>query len=241
MNLMRVFDPSAYAEYVARNAGAATRYISERWEARSGVRKLAQISDAYREYRKRAHAISEQLKQDHEAYLENVSTADMAASLEVCTFLVFTCETLRPARILDLGSGFSSFVFRSYAASREEHINVVSVDDDVDWLEKTRQNLETHGLDQGHLLTWDGFADTTTDPFDLIFHDLGSIWKRAETLRIVLGTAKTDRCVVILDDVHQVPYGEYAKAITRFHGFDFISARALTLDAFGRYSAVALR
>ena len=64
------------------------------------------------------------------------------------------CQVLAPARVLDLGSGFSSLALRHYAASAAHAVRVVSVDDDPRWLDTTRDYLEAHGHSEGELRLW---------------------------------------------------------------------------------------
>src|SRR5688572_3871663 len=45
----------------------------------------------------------------HEEYVTSVSTREMAASLRCLAFCVAMCENRKVTRILDAGSGFSSF------------------------------------------------------------------------------------------------------------------------------------
>jgi hypothetical protein len=52
-------------------------------------------------------------------------------------------------RLLDLGSGFSSYVLRAYAAGVPGAVGW-SVDDDPAWLEKTRAFLVSEGLSTEH-------------------------------------------------------------------------------------------
>ena len=62
-------------------------------------------------------------------YLSNISSKDMAISLELSVFLIIVCRILKPKRILDLGSGFSSFIFRYYAANTVSKPVILSVND----------------------------------------------------------------------------------------------------------------
>ena len=48
----------------------------------------------------------------YENYVSTVSNEIMAISIELSVFLIVLCDMTRPQKILDLGSGFSSFTFR---------------------------------------------------------------------------------------------------------------------------------
>ena len=58
---------------------------------------------------------SEELLRYYTLYISKVSLDSMAISLELSSFLSVFCDLIRPASIADLGTGFSSFVFRHYA------------------------------------------------------------------------------------------------------------------------------
>ncbi len=115
-----------------------------------------------------------------EAYGRDVSTPDMAVSLQSATLLAALCELRRPRRVLDAGSGFSSYVLRRFSWGDRE---VWSVDDNEQWLDMTRTYLQQQGIDNDRLLPWDTFTESDEREFDLIFHDLGAIRDvRADTL-----------------------------------------------------------
>lgn len=74
------------------------------------------------------------LKPYYDYYIAHVSKADMAMSLELAALVYALCVKKELKNLLDLGSGFSSFVYRLYA-STHSGVRVVSVDDDSQWLE----------------------------------------------------------------------------------------------------------
>ena len=65
-------------------------------------------------------------------------------------FLRVLCREIGPAAVLDLGSGFSSFVLRSYDDGGGAR--VTSVDDSETWLARTAQFLESRGVPTDQLL-----------------------------------------------------------------------------------------
>ncbi len=71
-------------------------------------------------------------------YISTISSQEWAISFELSTFLMILCDVLKPKRILDCGSGFSSFVFRYYMSNVTPEPEVWSVDTSPEWLEKTR-------------------------------------------------------------------------------------------------------
>lgn len=91
------------------------------------------------------------LKNDYHYYINNVSLGNSAASIETAALLDMIVRKNNVERILDLGSGFSSFVFRQYQKDVSLPVEVISVDADAKWLKKTetyltQNELKTDGL-----------------------------------------------------------------------------------------------
>src|SRR5262249_34193548 len=101
-------------------------------------------------------AAADTLHQAYTDFIQRISTPDMAISIRTGAFLRILCEQVQPASILDLGSGFSSFVLRSFAATCGA--TVWTVDDDPAWLERTRAFLTAGGLDDSNMWLWPSFS-----------------------------------------------------------------------------------
>jgi predicted O-methyltransferase YrrM len=177
------------------------------------------------------------LEPRYREYCATVSIEGMAASLGLATVLLRLCEITLPRTIVDLGSGFSSYVFRSWAATCDAR--VISVDDDADWLERTADYLRARALPTDGLLTWDSFAAEPV-PADLVLHDLGSMETRLRTLTEVVRVVPPGG-IVVFDDVHFRPYGPAVRRIARTAALDLFSLRALALDGYhGRHAALGV-
>lgn len=96
-------------------------------------------------FTERQTAVAKELKPYYEEYTFDVSQEDMAISLELATFLQIFCDIMKPKHILDLGSGFSSFVFRRYKATSQIKPIVWSVDDSQERILKNPPLLEEDG------------------------------------------------------------------------------------------------
>src|SRR5262249_9200345 len=107
----------------------------------------------------------------HERYTGSVSAAEWAVSLETAALLRGLCVLMKPAAVLDLGSGFSSFVLRDYAREAGERCTVHSVDEDAGWLEKTRGFLASSGFPDEGTFTWSSFRASDRPRYDLVLHD----------------------------------------------------------------------
>ncbi len=173
-------------------------------------------------------------------YGRQVSPPDMAISLRSASLLAALCRLMRPRRILDTGSGFSSYVVRRYAPAGPP-AGIWSVDDDERWLEQTRSFLKRHGVPDANLVSWDRFAGSGERDFDLIFHDLG----RAESIRVqVLPDVcrrLARRGMILLDDFHKPRYRAAARRILAAAGLAHVPLRHHTIDGFGRFAALACK
>jgi predicted O-methyltransferase YrrM len=171
-------------------------------------------------------------------YVFTVSSAEHAISLPLAAFLLTACETLEPGAVLDLGSGFSSYVLRRYAAARTPKARAVSVDDDRAWLAKTAAFLAAAELPREELVHWSEFAGAD-GAFDLVFYDLGTWAQRLDAVSTALRAGKPG-ALIVLDDLHVPAYREaverelVAAALTPYDLSPF------TIDEFGRYSWAVL-
>lgn len=168
-------------------------------------------------------------------YISQVSNEVMAISFELSKFLFVICEIFKPKSILDLGSGFSSFVFRYYMLNSSSKPKICTVDDSAIWLEKTREFLNNQHLPTDNLTTWDSFHKKNINTFDLILHDLDGMELRKEILEEVLRLANPNG-IIILDDVHFYDYSEYARKVLSKKNYNNYSLYYFTKDKFGRFS-----
>ena len=174
------------------------------------------------------------LAAEHARYCREISSEKMAADLGFSSFLQLWCQTHKPKRVVDLGSGFTSYVLRRYAAAaRGTPCEVWSVDDDAAWLGRTRDYLLEMKQDVSHLMVWSEFIKVAPHDFDLVVHDAGSMQFRADNLGPALDLARSGG-LVLLDDVHRFEYRATALELLATRGYRFLSVRALR-DTYGRY------
>jgi predicted O-methyltransferase YrrM len=182
----------------------------------------------------------------YDKYVREISTEDMAISLETSQFLYALAKLTEAKRILDLGSGFSSYVLRLYSMTAQNDVTIYSVDDDETWLQKTRTFLNAFELPQQHAMEWSVFQKQPLSGFDLILHDLGSIDLRIESLPFAISLLNTSG-ILVLDDMHKARggliggYRAVAVRKVRQAGLLRLSARQFTLDKYGRFSEIAFR
>lgn len=161
-------------------------------------------------------------------YVDEVSIASMAASEEISHFLASVCESLEPTSVLDLGSGFSSFVLRHYDCE------VWSVDDDEAWLDKTKVFLAEYGLPTQNLLLL-GDLDWSQQ-HDVVFHDIGSIALRKKLLLQAFAATRPGG-LLILDDIHKI---DLLQLVNKEFDVPRFSLRKWTEDEYGRFGMAIL-
>ena len=172
-------------------------------------------------------------------YLAEVSIANMAASLELSATILSICQVGGYKKLADIGSGFTSFVLRYYAKTNPG-VEVYSIDDSAEWLEKTRQFLKKHKLDDSNLLLVEDFVARKLSGFDCIVHDMNYVEVRIHYVDGLL-TSLTPDGILILDDMHKPDYRHEIMRKTKAGPFGVYTLRDFTNDNFGRYSMVALR
>ncbi len=185
-----------------------------------------------------APAIEDRFLADHAWYVRHVGHPVHAASLELATLLWFLCDHLDPERVIDLGSGFTSYVLRRWADARGGR-EVWSVDDSAEWLDKTRGYLFDRGLDDAHTLTWDELRAAEPPAFDLVLHDMGMMDVRERTLPEAVGLARPGG-LVVLDDVHKPAYRAAALRWLDEKGYEHWSLKPYTRDRLTRYAELVL-
>jgi predicted O-methyltransferase YrrM len=167
-------------------------------------------------------------------YVTYVSRPDMAISRELAVFLYGLCESVRPQYILDMGSGFSSYVFRLYQAKAREAVSVTSVDSDARWLKTTEDYLMRQGVSTAGGRFWPDFS-LENEHFDLILHDLGGMETRLNSLPALIGSLSPNGAL-ILDDVHKTSYRRDARIVLKQHRVSVYSLVHYTFDGYGRYA-----
>ena len=216
---------------------------SEARRAREDVAAVVQRLPELADFEALSEASAERLGASHGAYVGTVSKANHAASMELCVLLDVLLRQRAPRRVVDLGSGYTSFVVRTWAAEEaaagREAPEVWSVDDHAGWLEKTRAWLGEQGLSDEHLLTWEEFRASNPGDFDLVLHDMGSMETRARTLDAVLDLAAPGG-LVILDDVHKPDFRRFAIERLEARGQGFFSLKAWTRDDLTRYAYLVM-
>lgn len=207
-------------------------------EAKSHLR---QIHNEYPEldqlYKQNISAYRHEIMPFYQDYVTVTSNPIMAASFELSIFLLVLCDLIKPKKIIDFGSGFSSFILRSYAM-RHPGIEVWSVDDSQEWLEKTGDFLKSKNLSTENLFSLEEMKKKKEISFDLILYDMGDFNTRMLNLNLALGMLSRDG-ILVLDDMHGADYAFFVLNSLKNNNFKKYSARHYTNDNYGRYSFLA--
>lgn len=183
-------------------------------------------------------ALVEELAPEYRHYVTEISRPDAAVSLECSALLLHLCRERSPRGILDLGSGFSSWVVRTHAKERRqeggEAPTIWSVDDDPVWLGHTRELLAARNLDTDRLGSWEDVRnDAPPGSVDLILADYSSPPVRCALLPELV--PHVDRGAwLILDDTHKRKIREAAARLVRRHGWTYTDLDRVTRDVYGR-------
>ncbi len=165
----------------------------------------------------------------------------MAASIELCRFLVRWCEARRPGRLVDLGSGITSWTLRAWRDRCSPSSTVVSVDDDPAWLARSRAFSSEAGTGDREFLLWDDFLERFgSDRFDLVVHDFGSVRERARQMSTAFDFVAPGGAI-ICDDIHKARIWRAARNSMWRAGWTGWSLREETLDSIGRFALLVVR
>jgi predicted O-methyltransferase YrrM len=179
----------------------------------------------------------EQLQPYYKEYISTMSVDHMAISPELSILLMILCHALKPKSILDLGSGFSSFVFRTYLRDAAVKPKIDSIDDSEEWLNKTRTFLSKYHLPTEKMNTWPAFLEKNKETFDFILYDLGRMDVREKMLEKVF-TLVSPGGIVILDDIHKKQYRSHAKKLLKRLNLQYYTLESFIEDKFGRYAVL---
>jgi hypothetical protein len=188
-----------------------------------------------RGYRPEPHDPAGKVRAMHATYTTTISTPVAAISLELAHLVVELLHRLQPQVAADLGSGFSSYLLRQYAAQCGHACTIYSCDDEPFWLEKTAEFLRAQGLGTEGLLLWDNFtAQHGSVVPELLLHDMGHSGRRIAEMPRVLDWAARGS-VVILDDMQKPAVREVALAGIRERRLVGYDLSLVAYDSYGRF------
>lgn len=171
----------------------------------------------------------------HQEYVQSVSSEDMAVSLQTAVLLQLVCRLLAPASVLDLGSGFSSYVLRRQRQEEGLAMRVLSLDTNPAWLERSQEYVRQQGLGDEGFGLWDAADD---EVFDLVFLDIERPPQRNSFVPPTLQRFCRNHTALLLDDLHMSGYRLYVLETLLQGSFCHLDCRRYTMDRFGRWASL---
>lgn len=183
--------------------------------------------------------VSAELVDAYTDYVQTVSEAEHAVSLQTAAYLLFLCRTQEAERVLDLGSGFSSYVLQHYADTAPYPVTAYHVDTDPVWGERTTAFAERYGV-AVRVESWSDFIGIVHGPFDIVFHDLAGGDTRNETMPYASSLVMWGG-LIVFDDCHHDGHRDNARAVCARDGLQWFSLHRQTSDTFSRFAAIGVK
>ena len=164
-------------------------------------------------------------------YIKTTSTDGSAWGYEACEYLV-NLDTTGFKCIIDAGSGFSSFLMRRY----HPHCEVISIDDNQKWLNKTVKFCERYDLNNGRFVMWNEFQNDPVNDVDLVLHDMGNRALRKSSAGFMIDRLK-ENGLIIFDDMNKPDLHDFI--IDLLNKRQMIHEKIDNEDKYGRFSVEA--
>jgi hypothetical protein len=181
----------------------------------------------------------ERLVPAYREYCTTVSKRSMALSIESAAYLWWVCDHVKARSVADLGSGFTSYVVRSYAATADREVTVSSVDDAPYWLRQTADFLTSQNQSTAGLVRHDVWRAQDVK-WDVIVHDIGGGELREEWMTVAAKHLAWDG-VLIFDDAQNRSHHMEMGRVAREFGLRLFDVYEQTVDEVGRFATVAHR
>lgn len=167
-------------------------------------------------------------------YSDEVFSISDKASIVIYNLICF----LKPQTILDLGSGFTTWL-SYYAAINSEKTSIISVDSSWEWIVKNEEFLSKHNIDST-IINYRTFNENPPDlpAGSLIINDIGdpdNLALRESSLGLISHYVRNG-AVLFLDDIHKPSVKAAALRFIHENDFRFQDLCPITFDHFGRYS-----
>lgn len=169
--------------------------------------------------------------------------APMSLSMPAARHLLQWMTDNEPQKILDLGSGFSTWLFHAWRQEQDNAPLVITSDKDCFWLAKTFFELADMGLSTNHLYSHRYFvaqiASSFFDQIDMIFCDLARGDSRIEAMNL-MDELLAPGGTIFFDDWHCSKMTERMGPLLAELGYE-VEILEDTLDQWDRYMAKATK
>jgi precorrin-6B methylase 2 len=176
-----------------------------------------------------------EIRRAYDVYVNSVGSVGFTISFETASYSARLLRARQCTSILDLGSGFSSYVTRQYARNADYSVICTSVDTENLWLERTRQFLESYKMKPTNLVKTEKVRDGS---FDLIFSD--SSGDRNTIIKQFIPFLNKNG-IIIFDDMQDKQLRIFAEDLCADNGLTMYSIRNFTRDYTGRFARIATR
>lgn len=190
-------------------------------------------------FEKELNQLNDLFRTAHNDYVSNYSAPLISMSLNRGAFFYFFCKKLKPKHILDLGTGFSSYIFRYYQKEVNPNAVVYSVDDSKFWLDETKVFLSSYQLPTDNLITLEESKRDKITKYDLIFLDIGDIPLRIQLLPSLIEKVKQGS-MLLIDDFHSPHYRKEIETMCTKMDVKCYSLRKVTRTRLS-HNAIVLR
>lgn len=194
------------------------------------------IEDINKNFTNNREKFTKMIIDEYNHYITEISSRPMAASLPCCLYLMSLYDELRPKRILELGSGFTSYCLRLFKKENNLDTEIYSIDTNAGWLKKSEDYCADRGLDSNNFQTWDVFQKSKKK-FNLIFVDIDSGPRRHLYFDPVFTKFSEIGAFVYLDDLHKPPVYRNLDSMLKTVNHKRHNIRKLTQDR-KRYSTL---
>lgn len=169
------------------------------------------------------------VKQDHHQYISEISAPLISISYKQAQFLLRLVASLSPESILDLGSGFSTYIFALYnKCISANKVNIVSVDESSFWLKATTDFLAQKHLNVDRVTTYEEYLENNIKgKYEFYFVDIGGFELHLEIIESLLQNSNHDYFIVV-DDFHVPNYRSSLKSIVNNNKRTILSLRKFT-------------
>jgi predicted O-methyltransferase YrrM len=139
-----------------------------------------------------------------------------------------------------VASGITSWTLRTWRDSEHRICEVVSVDDNPDWLGRSREFSAAAGTGGEGFFTRDQFLDgpAAEGKFDLVVYDFGSVRDRASLMQRAFDLVAPGGAIAC-DDIQKARIWRAARSASRRSSFSGRSLREHTCDSQGRFAWLA--
>lgn len=199
-----------------------------------------------------------QISEAYEDYVTNFSNKSEPIRPEGIKNILRFCFLFKPKKLIDFGSGFSSYIFRLYKSKFNPSSVVFSVDDNKEWLSVTRDFLKKYECDSENLFLFSNFIKKVDSKFDLILNDFSSRWPVRQISMKLCYNLISENGVLLLDDFNKsVKFIQshqardlFSKAFLKYIRYNhflnstslkFLSLREFSLDTDSGYQALIFR